>query len=123
MLPSLRVSLVLLCITCFSLVTGLIAGPGFCKSGQESSGYRIGPEDVLTISILAGGETQVETQMVVGSNGYVNVPFIGKIKAGGRTMEALEKAIIIPLEADYFVNPQVHLQIKEYHSVQFFIAR
>ncbi len=100
----------------------LLPGPAFCKSGQESQGYRVGPEDVLTISILAGGEEQVKTQMVVGSNGYVNVPFIGKIKAGGQTMEALEKAIIIPLEADYFVNPQVHLQIKEYHSLQFFIS-
>lgn len=118
MLPSLRVCLVLFFITCFTL----ISVSGFCKSGQETSGYRVGPEDVLIISILAGGEKQVETQMVVGSNGYVNVPFIGKIKAGGRTMEALEKAIIAPLEADYFVNPQVHLQIKEYHSLQFFIS-
>ncbi len=118
MLRFLRVFPVLFFFTGFTL----FSVPGLCKSGQEGSGYRIGPEDVLTISILAGGEKQVETQMVVGSSGYVNVPFIGKIKAGGLTISTLEKAIVIPLEADYFVNPQVHLQIKEYHSLQFFIS-
>ena len=74
------------------------------------------------ISILAGGEEQVVKDMVVGANGHLNVPFIGKIKAAGLTMEELEKAIIRPLEKDYFVAPQVHLQIKEYQSLQFFIS-
>ena len=89
---------------------------------QSAEGYRIGPDDILTISIMAGGEEQVKTEMVVAGNGYLNVPFIGKINAEGLSLEALEHAIYLPLEADYFVDPQVHIQIKEYHSLQFFIS-
>jgi polysaccharide export outer membrane protein len=95
---------------------------GVCEISPKDAGYHLGTEDVLIISILAGGEEQVEARMVVGGNGNVNVPFIGKIKALGLTMEELERAILTPLEQDYFVNPQVHLQIKEYHSLQFFIS-
>ncbi|MCP3872996.1 MAG: polysaccharide export protein [Desulfobacteraceae bacterium] len=95
---------------------------GVCNIDSKNSDYRLGKEDVLTISILAGGEKQVETKMVVVGNGYVNVPFVGKIKAEGLTIDELEKAIIIPLERDYFVKPQVNLQIEEYNSLQFFIS-
>ena len=91
------------------------------ETGGET-GYRLGSEDVLVISIMAGGEKQVETEMVVGGNGHVNVPFIGRVKAVGLTLDALEQQITRPLAADYFVAPQVHLQIKEYHSLQFFIS-
>jgi len=76
----------------------------------------------LTITIFVGGEQQVETEMVVGSNGSLNVPFIGKVQAKGLTMDELEKVITLPLERDYFVKPQIHPQIKEYHSLQFFIS-
>ena len=77
---------------------------------------------MVTISILAGGEEQVSKEMVVGTNGNINVPFIGKIKAAGLTMEESERAITKPLARDFFVDPQVHLQIKGYHSLQFFIS-
>lgn len=88
----------------------------------DVTGYRLGPGDVVKISILAGGEEQVSKGMVVGDNGGVTVPFIGKIQAAGLTLGELEKQIVLPLGQDYFVNPQVHLQIEEYHSLQFFIS-
>ncbi len=88
----------------------------------DDTGYRLGPGDVVKISILAGGEEQVSKAMVVGDNGGVTVPFIGKIQAAGLTLGELEKQIAVPLGRDYFVNPQIHLQIEEYHSLQFFIS-
>jgi polysaccharide biosynthesis/export protein len=104
----------------FSFIS--ISGTGWCETRNENSAYRLGPEDVITLSILAGGEEQVAKDMAVGANGYINIPFIGKIKAAGLTMEELEKAIINPLEKDFFVSPQVHLRIKEYQSLQFFVS-
>lgn len=89
---------------------------------ETDDNYRLGAEDVLAISIMAGGEEQVKTDMVVGANGDVNVPFIGKVKALGLTLDELEKAIVAPLARDFFVDPQVHLQIKEYKSLQFFVS-
>jgi polysaccharide export outer membrane protein len=89
---------------------------------QEETGYRLGAGDVVSISILAGGMEQVTKDMVVGEGGDVTVPFIGKIQAAGLTVSELEKQISPPLARDYFVNPQVHLRIKEYRSLQFFIS-
>ena len=84
--------------------------------------YRLGAGDVIQISILAGGQEQVAKEMVVGDTGDVTVPFIGKMPAAGLTIGELEKQIVPPLARDYFVDPQVHLQIVEYHSLQFFIS-
>jgi polysaccharide export outer membrane protein len=88
----------------------------------EANGYRLGAGDVVNISILAGGTEQVAKEMVVGDNGAITVPFIGKIQAAGLTLNELEKKIVPPLAGGYFVDPQVHLQIKEYRSLQFFIS-
>jgi polysaccharide export outer membrane protein len=89
---------------------------------QEENGYRLGAGDVVSISILAGGVEQVAKEMVVGDNGDITVPFIGKIQAAGLTVNDLEKKIVPPLASGYFVDPQVSLQIKEYRSLQFFIS-
>ncbi len=104
------------------LFTLPVSGTGHCETPDQNPGYRLGSEDVVAISILAGGEEQVAKDLVVGANGDINVPLIGKIKAAGMTLEELEKTIEKPLEKDFFVNPQIHLQVKEYHSLQFFIS-
>jgi polysaccharide biosynthesis/export protein len=88
----------------------------------EDTGYRLGAGDVIRISILAGGQEQVAKETVVGDDGYVTVPFLGKLQAAGLTIGELEKQILPPLARDFFVDPQVHLQIKEYRSLQYFIS-
>jgi polysaccharide export outer membrane protein len=92
------------------------------SAASDDAAYRLGAGDVVKISILAGGEEQVAKEMVVGDTGDVTVPFIGKLTAAGLTINELEKQIVLPLARDFFVGPQVHLQIMEYHSLQFFIS-
>ena len=79
--------------------------------------YNIGPRDVLTISIFAGGEEQQKVDLTVSSQGMINVPFIGPVKADGLTVPELETVITKPLASDYFVDPEVNIHIKEYHSL------
>lgn len=92
------------------------------SAASDDAVYRLGVGDVVKVSILAGGQEQVAKEMVVGDTGDVTVPFIGKLLAAGLTINELEKKIVHPLARDFFVNPQVHLQIKEYRSLQFFIS-
>ncbi|NWH04312.1 SLBB domain-containing protein [Desulfobacter latus] len=92
------------------------------SAASDDAAYRLGVGDVVKISILAGGKEQVAKEMVVGDTGDVTVPFIGKLTAAGLTINELEKQIVPPLARDFFVGPQVHLQIMEYHSLQFFIS-
>ncbi len=84
--------------------------------------YRIGPRDILALRIFAGGEKQQEVDLTVSARGTINVPFIGSIKAEGLTIHELEDQITKPLSEDYFVDPEVNILIKEYHSLQYFIS-
>jgi polysaccharide export outer membrane protein len=84
--------------------------------------YHIGPRDVLTLTIYAGGEEQHVSNMTVSSQGLINVPFIGSVKAKGLTVSQLEDKITKPLAADYFVNPEVSIVVSEYHSLQYYIS-
>ena len=88
----------------------------------QDTAYRIGPRDVLTLTIFAGGEKQNVTSMTVSSQGMINVPFIGPVIAKGLTVSQLEDRVAKPLAADYFVNPEINIVISEYHSLHYYIS-
>ena len=94
------------------------AGTGFCQTDT----YHIGSRDVLSVAIYAGGVEQETVVVNVSEHGKINVPFIGSVIARGLTLAELETAIQGPLERDFFVDPQVNVQVKEYHSIRFFIS-
>ena len=91
-------------------------------SFAASEGYRFGPADILSVTVFAGGEQQVAVDLTISEQGVVNFPFIGSVKAAGLTASQLEKAVHAPLENDFFVDPQVHINIKEYHSLSYSIS-
>jgi polysaccharide export outer membrane protein len=88
----------------------------------QDTAYRIGPRDVLTLTIFAGGEKQNVSTMTVSSQGIINVPFIGPVMAKGLTVSQLEDKVTKPLAADYFVNPEINIVISEYHSLHYYIS-
>lgn len=106
-----------LALVCFSLFLVL---PTYCLAQQKA--YRMGPRDVFTLTIYAGGEKQYEGDVRVSDSGAVSVPFIGIINAKDLTIPDLEARIANALEKDYFVNPQVVIGIKEYHSLQYYMS-
>ncbi|MGD9384507.1 MAG: SLBB domain-containing protein [Desulfobacterales bacterium] len=88
----------------------------------QNTAYRIGPRDVITLTIYAGGQQQQVAHLTVSSQGMINVPFIGPVKAEGLTIPQLEKLVADPLSADFFVDPEINIVIKEYHSLQYYIS-
>ena len=79
--------------------------------------YRLGPGDVLNLVLYAGGEEQLNVDLTVNSEGIIVVPMLGPVTAEGLTLPSLENAISSPMASDYYVNPQILLTIKEYHSL------
>jgi len=92
------------------------------SNSSRGSTYRIGAGDVINLTVLVGGENQIDLKLVVSNQGEITIPFAGKIVAAGITANQLEKSIYIPLEQEYFRDPQVHVMILGYHSLQFFIS-
>ncbi len=99
-----------------------IPGMFLPQARAQVRAYQVGARDVLTLVIYAGGEQQHETDLTVSTMGLVNIPFIGSIKAEGLTIPQLEALITESLAQNYFVNPEVRIQVKEYHSLQYYIS-
>jgi polysaccharide export outer membrane protein len=107
-------------ITLLILITLLIASqPSWA---HQDKAYIIGPRDVLNLKIFAGNEIQQDIDLTVSSQGMINAPCIGPVKAEGLTIPRLTALIIAPLAKDYFVNPEVYIYVKEYHSLQYYIS-
>ena len=83
---------------------------------SEIEGYRLRPNDVIKLSIFAGGEMQIEVDLTITSKGFIACPFLGDIKAEYLTISELTEKIEEPLARDYFREPQVIISIKESKS-------
>lgn len=79
-----------------------------------NDGYRIGPQDVLDISVYQAPDLAKTVQ--VAETGTINLPLVGDIRAGGVTARELERALKAQLSKKYFQDPQVTVFVKEYNS-------
>ncbi len=97
--------------------TGAKTGTKFASLPADhpnAGGYRLGPVDVLTVSVFQVPDLNRDVQ--VGDNGMITLPLIGMVKAGGQTAQNLEKDIATKYGAKYLQSPQVSVFIKEYNS-------
>jgi polysaccharide export outer membrane protein len=81
---------------------------------QGASEYRIGPQDLLTISVF--GVPELNNDVRVNTSGNISLPLIGSVQAGGRTIQELEQDIAAKLSVSYLQSPQVTVFIKEFTS-------
>lgn len=79
-----------------------------------SEGYRVGPLDVLTITVFKVDDLSQTVQ--VSESGKFGYPLIGEVQASGQTVSEIEKTIATKLEANYLRKPQVTVLVKEYNS-------
>lgn len=86
------------------------------KTGASHKEYLIGADDLLQISVFQLPE--LNTTVRVSGDGYITLPLLGKVKAGGLTVSQLEERIRYLLSRGYVNNPQVTVFVKEYHSAR-----
>jgi polysaccharide biosynthesis/export protein len=105
-------------------IAGLLALFLIVSTGGSDDlfGYSLGPRDIIAVAIFAGGEQQVAVDLTITDQGQVNFPFLGPVQAGGFAVNELEEIVVAALKKDYFVAPQVHIQVKEYNSLHFSIS-
>ena len=80
----------------------------------KSAAYKIGPMDVLDISVFKVPELSKSLQ--VSSVGTINLPLIGERPAAGHTARELEQDLTREWGGKYLQNPQVTVFVKEYNS-------
>jgi polysaccharide biosynthesis/export protein len=76
--------------------------------------YKIGPEDLLEISVFE--DEKLNKTVRVSSQGNISLPLLGILKVKGLTANELEKEIRDLLAEKYFQDPHVSVFIKEYRN-------
>lgn len=93
-----------------------------CAIGQQppetlvlpDSGYVLGPDDQIVIHAIDSPEIS-DKPFLIGMNGNLTLPLIGRVKAGGLTVEQLETELNIRLKK-YVKDPQVAITVVEFRS-------
>jgi polysaccharide biosynthesis/export protein len=79
-----------------------------------NAGYRIGPQDVLEITVFKAPDLSKTVQ--VAEVGTINLPLVRDVGAAGKTAADLERDLEAKLGAKYLKSPQVTVFVKEYNS-------
>ncbi|MBS0237897.1 MAG: polysaccharide export protein [Proteobacteria bacterium] len=83
-------------------------------TNPANAGYKIGPMDVVEVSVFQVPELSKTVQ--VAANGTINLPLAGEVQAMGKTPRDVERDLTARLGRDYLQSPQVNVYIKEYNS-------
>lgn len=108
-----------------SLVDSAISPPGTeadaglapsepAEASAPPAGYRLGPEDVFNVLVV--GEPELTTVARVGRDGFIEMPLVGRIQAGGLTVDELTQRIEEALRAGYLANPDVQIILQQYRQ-------
>jgi polysaccharide export outer membrane protein len=86
----------------------------------EEEAYDIGPLDLLRVSVL--GQSEMSGEFAVESDGMVNIPFVGKIKAAEMSAKEFERKLTNLLADGYLKRPQVAVSVKEFRSQRVYVT-
>jgi len=82
--------------------------------------YRVGSQDVLTITSY--DQADLSGKFTVEADGTFTFPLIGRVKAGGLTLRALEDSLKTRLKDEgFFRNPQVTVSVETYRSQKIYV--
>jgi len=74
-----------------------------------SVNYRLSPGDLIYVKVFQ--EDDLSSSLRIGDDGTITFPLIGTVKVGGLTVAEATKAIYLPLDEHYLVNPQITVTV------------
>ena len=83
-------------------------------SDPASKSYKVGPRDVLEVTVFQAPELSKTFQ--VSEGGTINFPLIGEVDAGGKTAREIEQELRKKLGTKYLQNPQISVFVKDHFS-------
>ncbi|KHE92721.1 MAG: polysaccharide biosynthesis/export family protein [Candidatus Scalindua rubra] len=95
-------------------VAGALQGGPNRTSSILGEDYLIGSGDVLDIKVFDSED--LNRKVRVGGDGYISLPLIGSIIAGGLSVPDLEFNIAYEYSLKYLKDPQISVYVLEFHS-------
>lgn len=106
--------------TFFSLVLGmLLITSSYAQAAEGNSQYKLASGDVIRINVFGELDLSFE-ELRLTDAGTFSYPFIGEVKAKGKTAAEIEQIIVDKLQGDYLVDPRVSVSVLTYR--EFFIS-
>lgn len=82
----------------------------------ETGDYLLGPGD--RVRIITFGDQQLTGEFRVSDSGFIAVPLLGNVRAGGLTPRQLERQVAMALsQAKLFKNPSVSVEVVAYRPI------
>ena len=85
----------------------------------QQADYVVGAQDVLTITVY--DQADLSGKYKVEADGSFSFPLVGRMKAAGLTLRALEADLQKHLADGYLKNPQVTVAVETYQSQRIFM--
>jgi polysaccharide export outer membrane protein len=100
-----------------SLVVLQIASASAAQVPQGE--YIVGPNDVLAITVV--DQPQLTGKYIVRADGTFTFPLIGRLQAGGLSVQDVETDVHDRLAKGYLKDPQIGVSVDQYRSQQIFV--
>jgi polysaccharide export outer membrane protein len=89
-------------------------GPSATPPAARPAEYRVGPGDVLDITVL--GQADLTRTATIQPMGAITLPLVNDVPVTGLTVGEVQRKLTTLLARDFLVNPQVEVRVKEYQS-------
>lgn len=98
--------------------SNVFAAPAKSAGSTSESAYKVGPGDVLTISVWK--EEGLQQEVLILPDGGMSFPLAGNVQAGGKTVTELQK-IIVKKITRYIPDPVVTIAVRKVQNNKIFV--
>jgi polysaccharide export outer membrane protein len=91
----------------------------YASERRKTNTYVVGPGDVL--QVRAWKNEALSQRVIVRPDGFVTLPLIGDVMAGGRTVEDVAKDVATRSAKFYTEQPVVAVEVAELHSYRVYV--
>ena len=81
--------------------------------------YILGPADIVSINLTDTDD--IDNSYEIDPDGLIDLPFIGKIKIDGFTVDQAQN-ILKEILGQFYVNPDLQISVEEYNSSKVYIV-
>jgi protein involved in polysaccharide export with SLBB domain len=85
---------------------------GYPSPADGAADYRLGTGDKVRVTVF--GETELGGEFQIDATGFVRLPMIGQVRAGGLTARDVESGIRTALADGYINDPRVSVEVTTY---------
>lgn len=103
----------------FSLILGILLANSSAVLAEGNSTYKLASGDIIRINVFGEPDLSFE-ELRLTDAGTFSYPFIGEVRARGKTAAEIEQMIVDELKGDYLVDPRVSVSVLQYR--EFFIS-